>query len=80
MMKVGCQSLSSTVSSKYNTCRLARLRVESLSLASVMPSFFSALVSHAASSTCAPASVCWKIASRIVRRTKGWDRSTSRPW
>ncbi|MNV62389.1 hypothetical protein D3C71_1549340 [compost metagenome] len=80
MMKVGCHSLSSTVSSKYSTCRLASVRAESLSFSSVMPSFFNALMSHAASSTWAPASVCWKMASRIVRRANGWVRSTARPW
>ncbi|MCY1240099.1 hypothetical protein D3C86_1303640 [compost metagenome] len=79
MMKVGCQSFSSTVSSKYITCRLARLRCESLSFSSLRPSLRRALMSQAVSSTPSPASVCLRIASRIVRRSKGCVRSTALP-
>ncbi|MCY1534727.1 hypothetical protein D9M68_701090 [compost metagenome] len=79
MMKVGFQSFSSTVSSKYSTCRLARLRVLSWYLASDRPSFFNASSSQVASSTPDPASVYFRIASRMVKRSNGDATSTGWP-
>jgi len=40
MMKVGCHSLSSTISSKYSTCSPARVRVDRRFFSSFRPSFF----------------------------------------